>query len=212
MLSGLSYANSDNLDFLVGVSPGFLNVRTPSDTGANYTAIGLSTGISYKLGQHKIGMMSKVLFGQKNNGQDVMLSSLSMETDERIQFSNFTPYYQYNPSFLSRMDSSYFIKLGTTSTLTTFRFRKQYDEDKKPILRKSTMSGRGIDVSVGWERGLHEGSKLYEIAINYIQVNPGKPKLVDVTDFTNAITLTRVDERPIEKVQVFMLSFNQKLF
>lgn len=205
------YSASDGLKLSVGFAPSYLIAQSPHNKTARYMGLALSTMVSYPVSRHKIGVSSNVLFGQQNSNEEMILSSDHLKTNRRIQFSNFTPYFQYNFNFvpLAPKDGQFFFKLGTTSSLTSLRLRREYDENQKAIFRKTTMVGRGIDVALGLER---IGESMTEFSLNYIEVRTGKPKLVDITDFTNAITLTRMDDKAIEKVQVFLLRYSLKLF
>ena len=101
-----------------------------------------------------------------------------------------------------------FIKVGSASSLTTQRFEKSLDESE--MFQKSTLKGRGIHIAFG-AHDIQKQKKNFWM-INYLNLSPGKAKLVDVTDFKEVVTLQTFDRKSLDKVHYLSLAFGRPLF
>ena len=195
-----------------GFSGSYLSVRTVDEQHLRYGGLAFNTSAFYRWASMAIGVKSIASIGIERLNDNVVLNTDGASLDRGIQFVSFTPFYQYFIRSFEPFGGVPYFRLGTASSLTSLAFDGVPLPDGDSVRTKTTIRGRGVNLSLGLSFFDNEGAKNYFLEFDYQNVAPGEQQLININDFSEVVTVREKSSDDFERVHVVSISLGRNLF
>ena len=202
----------DDLHLSFGFSGSYLSVLTVNDVRLDYGGVAFNTAVSYRWPSFSLGFKSIADIGIEKLNDNLAISTRGVSLDRGIQYVSFTPFYQYFFRGLTFGESTPYVRLGTASSLTSLAFNEIPVEGGKAVRTKTTIRGRGVNLSIGLSFYDNQGTKNSFIEFDYQNVAPGVQQLINIEDFSEVATIRKRRTDDFERVHVVSISWGKNLF
>jgi hypothetical protein len=209
---GLAQSSQEGLHLVIGYAIGQLELEGGRFKEENYLSTGFATAAVYHLHPFAVGVKSIVGIGAHDHTEDLALSESDAPLRRFIQHVSISPYLGYRHGLASSWPFGLQLEIGPVSAISSLKHKDGYRDDEGLVRKKSSFESKGFELGLGLYKIPKPDSRDFTIMFLYQSLQSERQYLVDVTEFKNALTLSKHRSRDMEAMECYSLVFNYYLF
>lgn len=209
---GLAQSSQEGLHLVVGYAIGQLELEGGRFKEENFLSTGFSTAAVYHLHPFAVGVKSIAGIGAHDHSEDMALSDSDVPLRRYIQHVSISPYLGYRHSLGNTLPFGLQLEIGPVSAISSLKHKDGYRDDEGLIRKKSSFESKGFELGLGLYRTPKPDSRDFTVMFLYQSLQSERQYLVDVTEFKNALTISKHRSRDMEAMETYSLVFNYYLF
>ncbi len=210
--SGFAQSSQEGLHLVVGYALGQLELEGGRFKEENFLCTGFATAAVYHLYPFAVGVKSLASIGAHDHSEDLALSNNDIPLRRYIQHVSLNPYLGYRYGLANSMPFGLQLEIGPVSAISSLKHKDGYREDDKLTRQKSSFESKGFEVGMGLYRTPKQNSRDFSAMLIYQSLQTERQYLVDVTEFKNALTISKHRSRDMETLESYSIVFNYYLF
>jgi hypothetical protein len=210
--SGFAQSAQEGLHLVVGYAIGQLELEGGRFKEENYLSTGFATSAVYHLHPFAIGIKSIAGIGAHDHTEDMALSDSDVPLRRYIQHVSISPYLGFRQSLGNSLPFGLQLEAGPVSAISSLKHKDGYRDNEGLIRKKSSFESKGIELGLGLYQKPKANSRDFTLMFLYQSLQSKRQYLVDVTEFKNALTISKQRSRDMEAMEVYSLVLNYYLF